>query len=300
MSPPTRVPLPSIDCHINGGPVVDINFDRMPWAHLYTFDRVLYSWPNLHRPLDSVRYHWRDLFHLTQSDLSQFEAQLAHCKNVTDRYIQESPDWYIARAVLVMAEYENWILPRNEDTTRLRSILEYWISIGYDMNGKNTYGSTILLQVCESYYEDVSRDQVTTPESYLSLLIEHGANVHSTDRSRRGALHLFMNTMGERLFRVLTIRKVEEILVVLLQAGCDPHSEDIEGKTPTANVPLGRSFITRVPVPGETAHAAWHRAMARTRELRRARALERASREEHEEQNVQALISPAWIVYRDS
>jgi hypothetical protein len=210
--------------------------------------------------LSHVRASWQEF----RDGQPRSEEQFLHCKRITLEYIEASPDRPAAqRAVLDLARRTNFFRPvPNVDTTE-RAVLKHWLSTGLDINQKNSGGRTILLQICQKPDHALYTKRVMD----LSLLIEHGANVHSTDPcTGHGALHLVMDSMTEWLSPGPNPvhGDGEEMLVILLKAGCDPDARNFDGQTPLelAQVNGSRSGELMAGDVG-LALAAWHRAMAR-------------------------------------
>jgi hypothetical protein len=169
------------------------------------------------------------------SDLFQSEARLTHCMHTTNQYIQESPDSDVAlRKVLDLSRSNQLFIPTYIGMVEpRRAALQYWLSIGLDINERDSSGYTILLRTCNNGYTTTMFSPGLA--GCISILIEHGANVHSTDLDTgRGALHFLMNNLKNWTSGALTqrrVREVSEVMVLLLEAGCDPDARDFEGET---------------------------------------------------------------------
>jgi hypothetical protein len=186
------------------------------------------------RCLHDVHTSWQNLrFGFRSTELLRLGEQLSDSIRITSQYIQERPDIDTARhAVLVLAEDNHLYMPTHiNDSTTLRMVLEYWLSLGYDINRKDSSGYTILQHECTLPYPDLAA--YPGRAVYLSLLVEHGANVHSLHRCKdRGPLHLVMDAVTLELVSSYQIWEIEDTLVILINAGCDPYARDADGKTP--------------------------------------------------------------------
>ena len=131
-------------------------------------------------------------------------------------------------------------------------VVRYFLDIGSDMEYRNTYGRTPLLEVSAMRY---SRDS----DISYALLVE-GANPSVADLEGRNALHLIIDVLEHRSARADTIDAsllgfrpegdLHHRIVKLLRAGCDPHDMDHLGQTPS-------SYIQHSPV----AWVVWARAL---------------------------------------
>jgi hypothetical protein len=220
--------------------------------------------------LDNVLTAWRVFsFKKYAPDLSQREIQLCYCKHLTNRYILSSSDSNLALRALFDLVGNNYLfIPAYSDTTKiLRIKLDYWLNIGYNMNERNSSGYTFFLSACKHSYMTMTsyRDWA----DFLSLLIECGADVHSTHLyNGRGALHLLLDGIEYWSIYSHKRRETKDLLVVLLNAGCDPDARDSEGRTPLefANVPRSSYRWNE-----------WEEALAETSDTRRLLAEQRGS-----------------------
>jgi hypothetical protein len=217
-----------------------------------------------------VQTSWQNLrFAFGKSELLRLNEQLSDCKHITSQYIEKSPDMDTARhAVLILAANNHLYMPTHiNDSSILRTVLQYWLSLGYDINKEDSSGYTLLQYECTLPYPDLAAYPGRI--AYLSLLIDYGADVHSLHHDKyRGTLHLVMNAVALRLVSTYWIGEVEETLVLLLEAGCDPYNRDSDGKTPSdyTDPEVGGKWNERHRKLG---NAAWENAMARTSNIRR-------------------------------
>ena len=97
------------------------------------------------------------------------------------------------------------------------SLLDDLVAAGADLETRNEYGRTLLLEVARMNYDDGS------PNVLLKGLTERGANVLARDRNGRTAVILaVMDTHPKVNFQTLPI---------LLAAGVDVNAQDAVGKT---------------------------------------------------------------------
>lgn len=93
---------------------------------------------------------------------------------------------------------------------QLSELLTYLISIGCDLERRNYYGETPLLQACRFRSYDISK-----------ILARKGANVTATDSQGCGVLHLLLDWIPE-----LEDGEDEQLcdaLILALENGCDPN-----------------------------------------------------------------------------
>jgi hypothetical protein len=247
----------------------------------------------------NIETSWNALYAIIRPGTPFPETRFSHCKDVTNQYIQGSPNPDAARcAVLDFA-------PKNlfrfteliTDITAMRKVFQYWWDIGYDINQRNSYGNTTLLQICSGF----STLKLYTPARHCTLLVwllvQLGANVHDTSlQNGRGALHLAMESIANPIAWLsfhtndkALIEEAVEVLVVLLEAGCDPSAQDSDGFMPLDLI--NTEYNTRSSYEKSRiafAQFAWERALAETSESRRLRA-----------ENAQASSSHSPIVIED-
>jgi ankyrin repeat protein len=243
----------------------------------------------------NIRASWNALYAIIRSGMPFPETQYSHCKDVTNQYIQGSPNPDAARcAVLDLARKNSLFMPRFiTDITIMRKLLQYWLDIGYDINQRNSNGNTTLLEAC-SWGFPYEPPRHWKP--VVSLLVQFGANVHDTSlQNGRGALHLAMESIANMmaLFSYHTadkamIEETVEVLVVLLEAGCDPSTQDLDGFMPLDMINTEHKFRSYWKVGRDLAKKAWGIALAKTSESRRLRA-----------GNAQASSSHSPIVIED-
>ena len=116
----------------------------------------------------------------------------------------------------------------------LEAMLQYWLELGLDVNSRAVLGMTPLIYAAGRFTGRLS--------TYMSLLIQHGANVHAVDADGRTALHLVLHMLclhHSSSPDQETPREAEAQLVVLLEAGCDPNARCRLGKTPSQYVSRG-------------------------------------------------------------
>jgi hypothetical protein len=145
------------------------------------------------------------------------------------------------------AEYEK-VLSLHEHTQVIRYLLE----IGSDMEYRNMYGRTPLLEASAMRF---SRDSDVS-----SALLAEGADSSVADLEGRNALHLTAdalqrrNALGDAIdASLLGVRPEGDLyhrLVELLRAGCDPLAMDHVGQTPS-------SYVQHSPI----AWVVWARAL---------------------------------------
>jgi hypothetical protein len=249
---------------------------------------------------DIVRPSWIGLyFGFNTTGMSFSDTQFSYCKDVTNQYIQGSPNPDAARcAVLDIARMNLLFMPHIiTDITAIRKLLQYWLDIGYDINQRDSYRNILFLQACSR----VSIFTLYTPARHwtllVSLLVQLGANVHDTSlQNGRGALHLAMESIANPMIRFsfhpndkALIEEAVEVLVVLLEAGCDPSAQDSDGAMPLDMINTehkARSYYWKAG--RDLAKKAWGIALAKTGESRRLRA-----------ENAQASSSHSPIVIED-
>jgi ankyrin repeat protein len=246
---------------------------------------------------DIVRPSWNGLyFGFKTPGMSFSETQFSYCKDVTNQYIQGSPNPDAARcAVLDIARENLLFMPQLiTDIAAMREVLQYLLDIGYDINQRNSNGKTILLEACSKGYP---YGPPRHWKLFVSLLVQFGANVHDTKiQDGRGALHLAMESIGRLMFWYSVhmidkalIEEAVEVLVVLLEAGCDPSAQDSDGFMPLDLI--NTKYNTRLLYEKRSmrlAQEAWERALAKTSETRRSRT-----------ENAQASSSHSPIVIED-
>jgi hypothetical protein len=113
------------------------------------------------------------------------------------------------------------------DLDTLEPLVQYWLDIGLDIEGRDEHGLTPLLYAAGR-----------GPPAYLSLLVRYGANVHAVDESGRGALHQVLGVLDMFFVPDGSMHDVSS-LVLLLKAGCGPNVTDHSGRTPTQHVKEG-------------------------------------------------------------
>jgi hypothetical protein len=270
---PTRASIsvipPTTDYHNNDEMAIPKSLDRMQTPALITDSEPISSdvsrivlFRDVENAWYTLRLHFGFLNPQCLENLSQF-------KHIAGQYIQESAHIYSARrAVLdLVVDGENFIPVGIHEITRMRGLLEYKLSLGYDINERDSSGNTVLLRVCQ--YLAGSLAWVHGCAKYLSLLIEHGANVHSTNpHNGRGALHCCIYRMVNHEFHLWETTEGEETLAILLEAGCNPEAQSFPHSTPMsyANpVIYDGSRPWRVTARTELM---WQRALARTSDAR--------------------------------
>jgi hypothetical protein len=267
-SPPTRIASPTTDHHDNDEPTIQ---ESRRHNNMRTPDLITVSEPRSfgvsHIDLfREVENSWESFRWLRTSDFTSLRAELSHCEDTTNQCLQQSPD--SRRQVLDLARTKGLFMPiYSKDITTTCAVLQYWLSIGYDINEPDLSGCTIFLHTCNSIHENMAMPPYRYWAVFLSLLIESGANVHAKDlQTGRGALHLVIISMASLFFPRLGCGNIEQILVLLLDAGCDPYARDHTGKAPVEYAkPNSRLF-------SGPSKAVWERAMDRTSATRRARA----------------------------
>jgi hypothetical protein len=229
-----------------------------------------------------VRACWRR-FQQVSHGTENLQAQLSRCKDFTERYIQDgSSSFDSARhALLDLADHNNLFVPTvTIDPTVVRTLLQYWLSIGYDINQRDRYGNTILLRECSVSYSNWTLGQAWI--TYLSILVEHGADLHATNICIGcGALHVLMRSIAARNFDPFTKEKLEAVsdaLVLFLSAGCDPNARDFWGKMPLDHSKSWRGILTFSDLErSRVLEAVWRGALMRTSRARKRLAEQRAS-----------------------
>lgn len=162
---------------------------------------------------------------MPQTPLS-FDKDFARCKHKTSEYIERhgpinhpydpvtKGDWFSTFLHIPGSCYvyrEPW---------QLEVILQYWLEVESDVDSRNYWSQTPLLNSAGLYWDSSS--------TYMSLLIKYGANVHAVDYRGRGALHL----VSDLVLYPISTTEVKAQLVLLLEAGCDPNATDHDGRTP--------------------------------------------------------------------
>jgi hypothetical protein len=166
---------------------------------------------------------------------------LAWCKDSTDRYLRDHPS---ATKEILWSQVAYWamLLPTNVGaygniSAIVEDALQYWLELGFDLEHRNFEGNSSLLRTAYG-----SSFKFTWAFKYFRLLIKYGANVHAVNEKGLGLLHLTLKTVS--LFPLYSVKStwvsllsgIEEKLVVLLEAGCDPNAKDHMGRTPSQYV----------------------------------------------------------------
>jgi hypothetical protein len=122
----------------------------------------------------------------------------------------------------------NHSLPGSEiiDEAEIATLVNLIICLGGDIEHQNADGLTPLLyNACISGWHGVK---------VLTELLQWGANPHATTLLGEGALHLAIAfSVPGSLHGDIEFNSLQERLVLLLQAGCDPEVEDLNGHTPS-------------------------------------------------------------------
>jgi ankyrin repeat protein len=93
---------------------------------------------------------------------------------------------------------------------------------GIDINSRNGDGKTPLMLACEASVKAKDPSLESVPITMVKMLIDHGADIHVTDRRYCNALHLAMQSHLPNI----------QIIKLLLQSGIDANLPDSQGYTP--------------------------------------------------------------------
>jgi hypothetical protein len=281
-SPPVRDAPYSMGSHRDDGPATEATISHTPTPGLTISPESRSSCASDNIFFSDVRACWRR-FQQVSHGTENLQAQLSRCKDFTERYIQDgSSSFDSARhALLDLADHNNLFVPTvTIDPTVVRTLLQYWLSIGYDINQRDRYGNTILLRECSVSYSNWTLGQAWI--TYLSILVEHGADLHATNICIGcGALHVLMRSIAARNFDPFTKEKLEAVsdaLVLFLSAGCDPNARDFWGKMPLDHSKSWRGILTFSDLErSRVLEAVWRGALMRTSRARKRLAEQRAS-----------------------
>jgi hypothetical protein len=164
----------------------------------------------------------------------QYSAELVEldrAKQETDVFVQHSLDNGYAMTAL-LRQLNLLFLPtllEYKDSRILSQVLDYWLSIGCDLEYRNINEETPLLKACHYHVQGTYM--------YLSILIERGADVSARDCNGRGALDLTLMSSAKFLPIAMicpphySVQLLELKLQILLQSGCPPQLQDIWPET---------------------------------------------------------------------
>ena len=99
---------------------------------------------------------------------------------------------------------------------------EAFIQSGFDFKWKNENGDTLLFLACEFSSLNDNNDIESLPMTMVKMLIEHGADVHTTNGSGENALHIALGAE----------RPDVQLVKFLLDSGLDIDAKDSDGQTP--------------------------------------------------------------------
>lgn len=172
------------------------------------------------------------------SEVVLLKDNFAWCKDITGRYIRDHPT-ATKQILLSQVAYRAMLSPPfagpcGVSSPIVEEALQYWLALGFNLEHRDAKGNTSLLHAaCTS---NLKRNWGF---KYFRLLIKYGADVHAVNDQGLGPLHL---TLKSAFHRHRYHSKpawgswpngVEEKLVALLEAGCDPNAMDHLGKTPS-------------------------------------------------------------------
>jgi hypothetical protein len=230
-SAPSITAALSTEYHYNHDEIaLDSNLDRMRTLSLLPNSEFRVSGISRVIRSDDVHDSWHSVHHNSKGwHFSELELHFSRCKDITNQYIQERPDPHSAKIDVLGRAWRNelYIPQYIVGIPIIRAALQYWMSLYYDIEERDMSGRTFLLRACTSSDSDYSMYRRVT------AYIEIGASVHSTDLYEDcGPIHMFMSSTGSEAYYDFTVEEVEEILILLLEAGCNPHALDSSGKSP--------------------------------------------------------------------
>lgn len=195
------------------------------------FDNYLTSLASSDQDLPEI---WKQLLTtlaFTPEDVSTLRAGFECCKLETETYTGD-PQTVRLLQKSVMSQFSKLPYGRLIQKNALqmvRDILQYLLSMGCTLEERDPLGRTFFILAalaCDTEHMD-----------YLSLLIQHRADVEAKDFTGCGALHLVLNRFnfddtGYALTSPRYSKCDEDKLVFLLKVGCDPTALNLEGQEP--------------------------------------------------------------------
>ena len=113
---------------------------------------------------------------------------------------------------------------------------EAFIQGGFDVKWKRENGETLLFLACGASSENDDDAIESLPMTMVKMLIKHGADVHTTNKSGKNALHIALRLENPDV----------QMVKFLLDSGLDINAKDSSGHTPLhcfCNKPSGSSFL---------------------------------------------------------
>jgi hypothetical protein len=169
---------------------------------------------------DQIWRVWTRFFRTAQYiSTHQLAELLARTKQETDGYLQQGlrSGCDVISSSNMRSLFHQPESHRFQDSQILNQILQYWLSIGCDIEQRDYHGQTPLLRVCLHFY------LWEVQPVYLSLLIQYGADVSTTCHGFGGIDHLILNRWEADMPMRWTAdlrQRLEKSLELLLQAGC--------------------------------------------------------------------------------
>ena len=99
---------------------------------------------------------------------------------------------------------------------------EVFIKGGFDVMSKSENGEPLLFLACRASSKIYYHDTESLPMAMVKMLIEHGADMHTTNKSGKNALHIALEAAEPDI----------QIVGLLLDGGVDINAKDLSGKTP--------------------------------------------------------------------
>lgn len=99
---------------------------------------------------------------------------------------------------------------------------EAFIQGGFDVNLKNMKGETPLFLACNISSKNDDNTIESLPMTMAKMLIKHGADVHTTNKSGKNALHIVVGAKEPDA----------QLVKFLLDSGLDVNAKDSSGQTP--------------------------------------------------------------------
>ena len=99
---------------------------------------------------------------------------------------------------------------------------EVFIKGGFDVMSKSENGEPLLFLACGASSKNYYHATESLPLAMVKMLIEHGADMHTTNKSGENALHIALEAAEPDV----------QVVGLLLDGGVDINAKDLSGKTP--------------------------------------------------------------------